>query len=329
MSNYRIDSPTYNRGIERVLHAEHNLAEAVGFPVTKQFRAMADKYLKPLTHLVTDALHNCHGNRDRLVRSAIFFMGNLSDEDIALRILVAAGEAGSTAVHSFGITAWWLPLGKAMGFKGELALKVGEWAFDLLLRLPIFDVALDDGNLALALGEDGLDEFLDATLRQSALHRPDLLPLKQPPVPWTQVYQGVFPPDHEIKLKLINSGPSVEAAWQQAISSGLMDEALRAINYLKSISLPDKYSDTPITTKAGLTRNTSQTESVAHTAASHLYEAEGQKLGVELFTGRGWYHIRVGTVLRASQVRPSRPSRFHLSFCVPACRLLPCVVPVR
>ena len=234
MSNLRIDAPTHNRGIERVLNSDQNLWEAVGFPVTKQFRAIADKYLKPLTHLVTDALYNCHGNRDRLVRSAILSMG-LSEEDVALRILVAAGEAGSTAVHSFGVTAWWLPLGKALGFKGELALKVGEWAFDLLLRLPIFGVALDDGNLALALGEDGLNEFLDATLRQSALHRPDLLPLKQPPVPWTQVDQGVFPPDHEIKLKLINSFPSVEEAWRQAIDSGQMSEALRAINYQQSI----------------------------------------------------------------------------------------------
>jgi hypothetical protein len=61
-------------------------------------------------------------------------------------------------------------IGKALGFRGELAISVGAFGIELLRQVPIFTVD-EKGVLLLVLTEE-LDQMLNAVLFKAAAANP-------------------------------------------------------------------------------------------------------------------------------------------------------------
>jgi len=95
----------------------------------------------------------------------------IKEEDLALRLLVAGISVCADDVlgadrdgeKNFHDTALWI--GRNLGHRGETALRVGVWGIDMLLSLPLFELAADD-VLVIPL-TDRLDAFLDDVIGRS------------------------------------------------------------------------------------------------------------------------------------------------------------------
>jgi DNA-directed RNA polymerase len=116
----------------------------------------------------------------------------------------------------------------------ELAFKVGGWATDRLLELPIFELG-DESVLQLVLTEE-LDAILDRALLQSIITHPLLTPSASPPEPWTGVRKGGVPADHWGRPPLIRDHhKDIEHVARKAIGTGQMRKLLAAIHALQSV----------------------------------------------------------------------------------------------
>ena len=126
-------------------------------------------------------------------------------------------------------------IGRNLGQQGKTAVEVGGWGVDMLLSLPIFELAAND-VLTLPL-TDQLDALLDDVIERSFKANPLLSPSLTPPEPWTQVRKGGLPTDHWANIPLIREHhPSIEEAARKAIGTGKMRPLLDAINALQGVA---------------------------------------------------------------------------------------------
>jgi DNA-directed RNA polymerase, mitochondrial len=115
----------------------------------------------------------------------------------------------------------------------------------MLLALPFFDVEkkergrsdIGHDNLFVMHWDPSLHELVAEALAGRIGKNPLLLPLLEPPVPWTQTDQGVTDSGDWMEMQLVDRGSAVDAAQREAIAGGQMDEALEGINYLQSVPL--------------------------------------------------------------------------------------------
>jgi Autographiviridae RNA polymerase len=222
----------YDRSIRRARRNVEGLAKSWGtYQFSEPYRAFVKKYCEPLEERIYQSRLDCHGNDNRDVWAAL---GPLNCDDIAFKLLMVVGAAGCKVQYFGGEQGWYHPLGSVLGFEGRLAIRVGAWAWELLIHhLPV-RASLNGGHPEVDPTHDGVGELFENVIRLTAAHRPDLMPLPEPPIPWGQVDSGVLPSDHPIKIKLVDAHPSVEAAWREDTASGQMDEVYAAINYLQA-----------------------------------------------------------------------------------------------
>ena len=140
----------------------------------------------------------------------------------------------SDGQKNFRDIAFWI--GRNLGHRGELGLKVGAWGVDMLLSLPIF--ALVEGDVLDIPLTEPLDAFLNDVVERGTKANPLLSPLLTPPEPWTQVRKGGLPPDHwaNIPLDFREHHPSIEEAARKAIGTGKMQPLLDALNALQRVA---------------------------------------------------------------------------------------------
>ena len=243
-----------DRSIERIVKAEEQRASFTGFGNTKQGQALWRAYRGPLAQAIDADRFGLTGKEAEAAGGAVKSFKDLAgllparhrkpkhravsnalrgrqSNDIADLLLHAGLTIGTGDPSSPGDAG--RAIGRLLGFKGKVALQVGMWGINMLLTLPNF---VDEGGIPTLLLTDDTDDLLNEAVESAARVRPLLLPLAEPPVPWTGVRSGVTPPDHWAQPPLVNSHPSVERIWRKAISgNGQMRDVLDALNYLQSV----------------------------------------------------------------------------------------------
>ena|SRR6516225_9401095 len=174
----------FERSRERVERQEEKRAEKLGAGLTMQGQAVVDRYLAPLTDLITADFKD--RRRNRAVRSALTPM---KPDGVAFRLLVA-GVTLSLG-DRYGVDengdktkidqALWI--GDNFGLWGEPGYRVGAWGLALLCRLDRFKMV--DGRLCLVDVTGDLEPLLSATIINAAEHNPLVKPLGYEPTPWT------------------------------------------------------------------------------------------------------------------------------------------------
>ena len=164
---------------------------------------------------------------------------DIPKDDLVWRLLTAgiSATAGSElgtnrdGEKTFLHQALWI--GDNFGQRGLGGLRMGEWAFNMLLALPgVF--ALDPADV-LELTADAND-FLDEVLSQAVDNNPLLYPVTTPPLDWTQVNKGGPPAEHWARVSLIGDNhPAIMGAVRKAIGTGQMQPVLDAVNSLQRV----------------------------------------------------------------------------------------------
>jgi DNA-directed RNA polymerase, mitochondrial len=227
-------STDFDRSVERVARSEEQRARTTGFGTTKQGQALVRKYRGQLADRIGE--ERAYGRNKAAWRA----LRGTNDDDLGVRLLVAGISV--CADDGLGVDrdgeknlrdqALWI--GRNFGQRGETALRVGEFGFNMLLKLPIF--TLGPADVLVLLLTDSLDAFLDDVLVRSIKKNPLLSPLSVSPEPWTQVRRGGLPADHWAQVSLIRDHHrSIEHAARKAISDGRMQPVLDAINLLQSV----------------------------------------------------------------------------------------------
>ena len=225
----------YDRSLERVARSEDQRAKLSGFGTTKQGQALARRYNEQLADKISTERATGH---PKLIWKAL---RGLENDDLALRLLIAGVSAcyapdlgsNSDGQKNFRDIAFWI--GRNLGHRGELGLKVGAWGVDMLLSLPIF--ALVEGDVLDIPLTEPLDAFLNDVVERGTKANPLLSPLLTPPEPGTQVRKGGLPPDHWANVPLIREHhPSIEEAARKAIGTGKMQPLLDALNALQRVA---------------------------------------------------------------------------------------------
>jgi hypothetical protein len=116
----------------------------------------------------------------------------------------------------------------------DLQFRAGQWAIQILARLPIFTKDEDD-VLTLPLTPE-LDDFLDGVVQRGYEGQFFLWPTADEPEPWSQVSKGGLPASNNwARVSLISGNHcDSENAVRDAIARGKMRPVLDAINYLAS-----------------------------------------------------------------------------------------------
>jgi Autographiviridae RNA polymerase len=218
-----------DRSLDRLLNSEATRARFTGFGTAKQGQALVRLYIEQLTASIC-----ADRGRDRDVWRAL---RGITDGDIALRLLVAGisvSEGGDLGVDEDGeknlrdMALW---IGRNLGKRGEIGLKIGVWGMNMLVGLPVF--GLDGDILKMTVAADEImDDVLVRALKSNSL----LSPLTEPPSDWTQVGTGGLPAGHWATVPLIRERhPSIENAVRHAIGRGKMRRVLDAINTLQRV----------------------------------------------------------------------------------------------
>ena len=221
-----------DRSLERLNRAEDYKRSALGYGLTKQGRALTRRYLQQLSDRISAA--RATKRRDKTLWRAL---RGVDDETLAWRLLTAGQSVCDSdnlgidkdGEKNFRDIALWI--GRNLGHKGKVGLKVGAWGIDLLVTLPCF--ALDDDGILRPTAQaiDLADDALAEAVKNNAL----LSPLLEPPRPWTQVSKGALPPDHWARVTLIRGHRASQDAARKAISDGRMSKVLDAINALQAV----------------------------------------------------------------------------------------------
>jgi DNA-directed RNA polymerase, mitochondrial len=218
----------FDRSVERIARQETSRAEIDGFGGTRQGNAIRKRYHGQLVSIIRAA------KVPRPIQVALRGIKRTADE-WADRLLFAGIVSGYSYEGEKKFRDSADRIGKALRFRGEMAIRVGAFGIELLRQLPIF--TLDErGVLVLVLTEE-LDQMLNAVLFNAAAANPLMMPMLDEPLPWTQVDKGIVPEDHWIKPKLIDRSPRHERVIRNAIGAGRMDGVLAAASELGAVSL--------------------------------------------------------------------------------------------
>ena len=220
--------------LKRVSGSEKYRADATGFGTTRQGRAMTHRYLGTLAERIA-------ADRARPFNRDVWrTLKDIPKDELVWRLLTAGisvtegnklGTNRETGEKTFLHQADFI--GRNFGQRGLAGLRIGEWAFNMLLSLPnVF--ALDQTD-ALELTADAND-FLEEVLWQTVDNNPLLYPVTEPPLDWTQVNKGALPADHWARVSLIGDNhPAIIGAVKKAIGTGQMRRVLDAINSLQRV----------------------------------------------------------------------------------------------
>jgi DNA-directed RNA polymerase len=174
-------------------------------------------------------------HRDREVWRAL---KGVNDETIAIRLLIAGisvselNKLGADDDGKKNLRDQAIFIGRNLGQRRDLGLKVGAWGINMLTSLPVFALDEDDVLRMTAAADDIMDDVIDRAVASNPL----LSPLAEPPVPWTQARKGGLPADHWANVPLIRDRhPSIENAARKAIGTGAMKRVLDAINALQRV----------------------------------------------------------------------------------------------
>jgi DNA-directed RNA polymerase, mitochondrial len=221
----------FDRSLKRLVDGEDYRTRTAGFGTTKQGLALAREYRAQLADRIgADRAHGC----DKVVWRAL---RGVVDETLADRLLIAGisvaegGDLGTDedGEKNFRDMALWI--GRNLGHRRELGLKVGTWGINMLLTLPAF--ALDGDVLRMTAS---VDDLMDQVIERGVENNPLLSPLTSPPEDWTQVRKGGLPVDHWARVSLIREHhPSIERAARKAIGKRGMQRVLDAINALQRV----------------------------------------------------------------------------------------------
>ena len=168
---------SFDRTLDRLNKTEAEAARRLGFPQTVPGRALVTRDAPDLAAIIADARASRHGNKAAEIWDAV---SDRSDESLSIHILAIGLQASAAPHEIFG--EWASHIGTQLGFRGTLAVKVGMWAADLLLRLPIFTAVLADGGFELNLNEPDTRALIKDALDHALRARPLLLPLQEPPM---------------------------------------------------------------------------------------------------------------------------------------------------
>jgi DNA-directed RNA polymerase len=225
----------FARSLERVARSEAQRANLSGFGTTRQGQALARHYHTRLAETINASRAT---GRPKHIWKAL--RGHENDY-LALRLLIAgvsvcyAPDLGSDddGQKNFRDIALWI--GRNLGQRGRATIEVGGWGINILLSLPLFELAAGD---VLHIPEtDDLTDFLADVLERGVKANPLLSPLLTPPEPWTQVRRGGLPADHWANVPLIREHhPSIEEAARKAIGTGKMQPLLDALNALQRVA---------------------------------------------------------------------------------------------
>jgi|SRR6516165_46285 DNA-directed RNA polymerase len=225
----------FERSRERVERQEEKRAEKLGAGLTMQGQAVVDRYLAPLTDLITADFKD--RRRNRAVRSALTPM---KPDGVAFRLLVA-GVTLSLG-DRYGVDengdktkidqALWI--GDNFGLWGEPGYRVGAWGLALLCRLDRFKMV--DGRLCLVDVTGDLEPLLSATIINAAEHNPLLKPLGYEPTPWTGFRAGGLSKNHWAKVQLVRTQyKTTEDIFRKALGgNGPLRTVLDGLNYLQA-----------------------------------------------------------------------------------------------
>jgi DNA-directed RNA polymerase, mitochondrial len=198
----------------RAAKREDYIAGEYGFEATKQGRALERRYLSQLTDKIEAAKR--YGRRDHEVWQALKDVDDIAGRLLRAGITVAAstglGVDRKRSKNSRDIALW---IGRRLGQdRPDQQWKVGTWGADRLIELPIFRL---DGNDVLTLANTAeVKELRDNVIRDAAADDSFLLPLAEPPVPWTGVWDGGLPREHWARFPLVNQRLS-QTAIQRAL----------------------------------------------------------------------------------------------------------------
>jgi DNA-directed RNA polymerase len=215
----------------RWLDQEEVRAGLTGHGTTRQGQAIVRKYRDALAKLM---LADRRRARDKALAHAL--RGLSVDRLLTMGITAAAGDGigvDDDGIKNFRDQAIWL--GEHITDRvndRDVQFKAGQWAIQLLARLPIF--ILDDDVLTLPLTPD-LDDFLDGVVQRGYESQFFLWPTAERPEPWSQVSKGGLPASNNWARASLISGNhrDSENAVRDAIARG-KQQVLDALNYLAS-----------------------------------------------------------------------------------------------
>ena len=216
----------FDRSLERIAKQENRRADVEGFSVTRQGQAIRLRYRNSLASII---------RATKVPRPIQGALHTRTADDWADCLLFAGLVSSYNFEGEKSFTDCADRLGNALGFRDELAVRVGAFGIELLGQLPIFSIDEND-VLTLVLTED-LDEMLNAVLFNAAGANPLMFPMIDEPLPWTQIDHGIVPDGHWIRPRLIDRGARVDRVIRNAIGAGRMDGVLAAASELGSVPL--------------------------------------------------------------------------------------------
>jgi DNA-dependent RNA polymerase len=220
----------FEPSFDRVWRGEKHKAEEFGFGGTQQAQAVARHCRVQLAANI--ALDRAQSRNKPVLRA----LTDLDDDTLALNLMAAgisvaqSNELGADRDGHKNLRdlAYWI--GGNFQCRGEIAVRVGVWAIELLRELPVFGM---DGEILklTAAADEIMDEALARAVKNNAL----LAPLDTPPAPWMQVNKGGLPDDWARVSLIRDCHPSIERAVRNAIGKEEMRGVLDAINALQSV----------------------------------------------------------------------------------------------
>jgi DNA-dependent RNA polymerase len=220
----------FEPSFDRVWRGEKHKAEEFGFGGTQQAQAVARHCRVQLAANI--ALDRAQSRNKPVLRA----LKDLDDDTLALNLMAAgisvaqSNELGADRDGHKNLRdlAYWI--GGNFQCRGEIAVRVGVWAIELLRELPVFGM---DGEILklTAAADEIMDEALARAVKNNAL----LAPLDTPPAPWMQVNKGGLPDDWARVSLIRDCHPSIERAVRNAIGKEEMRGVLDAINALQSV----------------------------------------------------------------------------------------------
>ena len=218
---------SFDRTLDRLNKTEAETAKRLGFPQTVPGRALVTKYAPDLAAVIAEARASRHGNKATEIWTAV---SDRSDKNLAINLLAIGLQACAMRHDIFG--EWASHIGTQLGFRGKLAVKVGMWAADLLLQLPIFTAVLADGGFELNLNEPDTRALINDALDHALRARPLLLPLQEPPM-WAPAGECADTYIDWANPALVSHHPSVAKEFATAIDDGRAQPVIDAVNWLQ------------------------------------------------------------------------------------------------
>ena len=221
----------------RVETREAYIAAEHGFEATKQGRALEQRYLSELADAIE--ADKRYGKRDHEVWLALKNVGDIAGRLLRAGITVAASErlgVDRKGEKNCRDVALWI--GRRLGQnRRDLQWKTGMWGTDRLIELPIFSLDGDD-VLTLADTPEARD-LRRNVIRTAAADDPFIMPLAEPPVPWTGIWDGGLPREHWARFPLVNR-PLAQDAIERALRiprgmRGNMWTVIDAVNAIQRV----------------------------------------------------------------------------------------------